>query len=552
MRRQRRIKCDETRPTCLRCARSDLLCRGYHPPEVKLFELNTEIQTCSSDRAGDPLEAQQKPHCVENITFRKSSDQHHVNTVHHALKSDNSHSPLSREPCNHSDCKRTLVSPRRGTSQIQRSLQMWEGCTEIEIRGLHFFFEKTLPVLKIFSASADTFFTTIVPQMSSHESAIRHQVIALGLAHQRSLSPSNSGMWINVAKNYGYALRCLANDPDIEPHILLSSCLLLLAIEMLCDGPISALNHLKSGLRMLREEETRKRLNKSASTYIFRHLEPIFAQLAATSSPDGVLSIGRMRNLSPQLPDLSQSFKSLDEANTKFLELFQWTEHGGTNHDLSAAWTMWYQHLQSFRSQLDDGFSRPQIQAKLLHAHYLMVQFRAEQRATGDEMSWDLHVEEYRRQMDDCFAICVMTGYPERYPTFGQDKLPGFDLPPGCFPPMWQVATVCRDPAVRRRAIDLIRVHHQRVGHDDECYGVLAATAVMHLEEGDLELTSSSDIPIQRRVRLHEVRPDPVGFLRCTISRWPFTDTESLLVPFRNMPSHRSAFVCSCKSFGMI
>lgn len=449
--------------------------------------------------------------------------------------------------------KRTRNSPAQGTGQVQRSLQMWGGCTEVEIRGLHFFFEKTLPVLNIFSSSAETFFTKIVPQMSSHESAIKHQVIALGLAHQRSLSPSSSGIWIDVAKNYGYALRCLTNNSDIEPYVLLSSCLLLLAIEMLCDGPVSALNHLKSGLRMLRDEETNKRSSKSASAYISRHLEPIFAQLAATSSPDGALSIGRLKNLSPQLPDLAKGFKSLDEANTKFLELFQWTEYGNESQDLSAAWMMWYQHLQNFRLQLEDGLTRSQIQAKLLHAHFLMVQFRAEQRASGDEMSWDLHVAEYRRQLDDCFAICVTTGYPEKYPTFGQDKLPGFDLPPGCFPPMWQVATVCRDPSARRQAIELLRIHHERVGHDDECYGVLAATAVMHLEEGDLEqVTSSSDIPIHKRVRLHEVRPDPAGFLHCTISRWPFTSAESLLVPFKKMSSHRSAFVCSCKSFGII
>lgn len=433
---------------------------------------------------------------------------------------------------------------------------MW-GCTDVESRGLQFFFEKTLPVLEVFSSSAETFFTRVVPQMSFHESAIKHQVIALGLAHQRSLSLSSSGgvPWINVAKNYGYALRCLTNNPEIEPHILLSSCLLFLAIEMLCDGPISALNHLKSGLRMLRDEGIRKRSGDSANAHMSQYLEPIFAQLAATSSTAGALSIGRLTNVPSKPPDLPASFKSLDEANMKFLELFQWTEYGNKDHDAStsAAWQMWYHHLQSFRSQLHDGLSRLQIQGKLLHAHFLMVQFRAEQRTTGDEMSWDLHVEEYRKQLAECFTPCVLTGYPAKYPIFAQDKLPGFDLPPGLFPPLWQMATVCRDPSVRRQAIELLRIHHQRVGHDDECYGALAATAIMQLEEGELlKIDSSPDVPIQKRVRLHEVQPDLAGFLNCTISRWPFTDTETLLIPFRKISSHRSTFVCSCKSFGIL
>ena len=95
-----------------------------------------------------------------------------------------------------------------------------------------------------------------------------------------------------------------------------------------------------------------------------------------------------------------------------------------------------------------------------------------------------------------------------------------FGITPGVSPPMWLIGMSCRDPITSRRAIELLRIHHRRCGHTDDCSAVVLAEPVMRLEEEGIPLTQKcEDLPERKRVRAVEAdltRPGSLllGFVR--------------------------------------
>jgi hypothetical protein len=104
---------------------------------------------------------------------------------------------------------------------------------------------------------------------------------------------------------------------------------------------------------------------------------------------------------------------------------------------------------------------------------------------------------------------------------------------PGVLPPLWLIGASCRDPITRRRAIELLRIHHRRCGHTDECSAVALAETIMRLEEEDIPLARRcSDIPEKQRVRALESDLTRPGKLVLTFARPPYTVQSLVHVPY--------------------
>ena len=415
---------------------------------------------------------------------------------------------------------------------------------------MQFFNENTMPMLMNFNSAADHFWRFIVPQMSQQQDAIKHQMIATGSMHESFLGFGTGSVNPQqiANKHYGKALHELGTRSSPPAHVMLMSCLLSIAMETVSNGSDTSIMHLQSGLQVLREWKLMSQARTATDELIEAWIEPIFAQLEATASMAGMTEIPNFIAPSEQLawrtPKLPTSFPDLLRAREKFFELGQWLYFqlledplfytAGNIHleGTMELWTEWYQKFLSHWKTIPLHNSRQQLQARLLDVHYRSHLVTLQSQSLPLETVWDDYVEEHKRQVDEC-ALLMESDEP--YSVSKNPLTADFEFDPGILPPMWQAAVNCRDSKTRRRALDLLRLHHSKCGHEDDCSAVVSAETIINLEEADLADPASStcnDIPEHKRVRPLVCDISELGKQVLTYTRSPYSVPETIVVPF--------------------
>jgi hypothetical protein len=83
-----------------------------------------------------------------------------------------------------------------------------------------------------------------------------------------------------------------------------------------------------------------------------------------------------------------------------------------------------------------------------------------------------------------------------------------FDL--GIISPLWPVSSRCRDPFIRREAINLLYLVRRREGVWSSVVTAMVIEKIMLIEERNLQDTREArDIPSAARIRLLDVQYDP-------------------------------------------
>lgn len=100
-------------------------------------------------------------------------------------------------------------------------------------------------------------------------------------------------------------------------------------------------------------------------------------------------------------------------------------------------------------------------------------------------------------------------GHHQQHQRQRQHQQPRFYLEIGILPALFFLCAKCRDPAVRRRAIDIMKRSHIQEGIWNSAMAVKVAQRVMALEERGRRVQSSGDIAGESRVRRVAVNPDP-------------------------------------------
>ncbi|KAI4104459.1 MAG: hypothetical protein LQ345_007268 [Seirophora villosa] len=202
--RIRHIKCDETKPECKKCTNTGRQCDGYAP------------------KIGSPAGATRQ----QDLTYWSAA-------------------------CD--DSTLSLVAPT-----------YWNGTVD-EFRGFDYFRIQTSDDL---AYSLNSSMDELVLQTSHHHDAIRHAAIALGSLGEtiriNSLFPGcgeNALFWERhdfARGQYYKAIRILQNDigrDDLESvNYALISCFLFVVFEFLQGNDQSAVAHLQSGLKILRQQ----------------------------------------------------------------------------------------------------------------------------------------------------------------------------------------------------------------------------------------------------------------------------------------------------------
>ncbi|KAF4637900.1 hypothetical protein G7Y89_g190 [Cudoniella acicularis] len=226
-----------------------------------------------------------------------------------------------------------LALPTEDTSSgilIQRISTHVPGTTE-EKRGFSYFTNQTAPELNGFYSSG--FWEHLILQASYNEPALRHTVIAIGALHEKfsqkrlGQSPEQESQELEFALNQytkaiGHLRRALACGKQ-TPLTCLLACILFVCFESLRGYYASAIVHLQSGLKILRD------LRRQAHNDLVENtITPLFLRLSMQSilyidtreQEDRKAFAKELTHVVSKLKPIPNSFETLEEARTSLNE----------------------------------------------------------------------------------------------------------------------------------------------------------------------------------------------------------------------------------------
>ncbi|CAM1508363.1 Fc.00g052110.m01.CDS01 [Cosmosporella sp. VM-42] len=579
--KQRRIKCDEARPSCTQCVRSNKACTGYPPPsrssrpfeEIRIAP--KPIATVASQPAPGPVPLQREvvlpPRRVRHKVPRTASPQ-----------------SLSRHVPSATTYQPSLNLPFQPTE------------------GLYFGIFRAQTANELSGYFDSTFWTRRVLQECHTEAAIRHAVVALGAlyqtleqtaeaSHHTGSSPSPQtetalGHWQVAVKQYSEACNALVllNNQDQQSHkTLIMASVLLACFDSFIGDHKQAIIQIQNGLGLLERLRAKggKQLTPAPEDSLEQDLVTMFTRLAIQAksydmafhfpqpfvirltpqSQDGAKSETSSEGSSPKSEAswaIPERFTSLLEARTasdklserilRFIEgLFaaktdlkgtlpqSWRDFGLEFKTQLDAWSDAFDHI--FHSRTNPSVS-PQEKAGI--AALKMLQINSQvlflMMFSDKESQFDMFLHQFQAIVDlglEVVADEEGRAAAERCPDRSQCRhrqghadtfsIPGFSAPHikpsfsadlGIVPPLFVVATKCRDPVTRRQAIQLLRSSARREAMWDSELAAHIATWVMNVEESEtqaLDLQAGelggqgssmpSTIPEEKRVMIRSV-----------------------------------------------
>ena len=464
---------------------------------------------------------------------------------------------MTKKPCQYDAPKMWLFQPNDSQTGISKRI-ISVGNTAQEARAMQIYQEVLIVLLGNFNTAAEYFWTCVVPQTSQQEAAIKYQLIATASLEDSLMHTSTSRAEAEMVatRYYGKALTLLAHTTHSrDKHIMLVSCLLSIAMENMRGDATTALLHCRHGLQVTREwkqERLASHLPLSGSDEIIdEYIEPIFAQLEAAAAMMYIkgrhVAITPIENLTYTRPLMPDEFPSLVKAREKFFELGNWmyyqersnpgsyvADHPVLKQNLKL-WSSWHSAFLRFkhkqRPYIQSTRSQAQLQLLLLETHYhnhfitLLCQSRPVETAS----------DEYISAFQSHIAVCAeVVSSLVTYQRVTDPLASDFDFDPGVLPPLWQTAITCRDPPIRHRALELLRLHHRRCGHEDDCSSAAMCEAIIKLEEdGIANPQTCADIPEEKRLRVLYADLTHPGQMTLTVTRAPYVVEEVVTVPLR-------------------
>ena len=362
------------------------------------------------------------------------------------------------------------------------------------------------------------FWDTLVLQLSAGEPAILHAAAAMGAAHRSDERLS--------LEQYNKAISFLR--PHLESHeqdgvrVALITCMIFICLELLRGDFEVSNKHLRNGLGLLREFQSRKGLTPAGGALVLRpeptlvddQLVEAFARLHIQSALLGQGSSYRFHvgdtAQGPWTYNIPSRFENFREARQQLDGLL----NGVTSLEGDALGLLHQQNpipdvLFRRREQLQEALarwlpafdlgraamearatSRTALAVPLLRLYHTMTTVMAGTCLRGtDEMVYDSYsanfdllisqaLELYHRATTELIDPTVASGHhiPTRH----------FTVDMGFIPPLYYAALKCRSPGIRRRAIKLLLPAPHREGVWDGGFAARIAQQVAKMEEGPL------------------------------------------------------------------
>ncbi|KAB5575771.1 hypothetical protein GE09DRAFT_1093280 [Coniochaeta sp. 2T2.1] len=564
--KQRRIKCDEKRPSCSNCIRSKKICTGYPPPSrsARSFEVIAIAPKPQLAANGQAQQQQIQPLPVRQAVLAPSAKR--------LQKYHKRNTPPEMPLTPFSNPVAMFMTP---SSTLPFDAQ----------EGLYFklFQEQTANELSGFFDNI--FWSRGVLQECHSEVAIRHAVVALGALYKTlektcespPSSPSNGHdpvdtpfkHWEMAVKKYSSAIQELfayTSDDSRTHRTRLMASVLLACFDSFVGDHRQAIKQIQNGLGLLEqlrverrraflpkpeepvEEEliqmfTRLAIQAKSYDMAFHFPHPYVIRLtgppAGSSDPGSPKSEGGSSPVSLHHDPIPEQFHTSKEARLTWDALveriFRFTEtmfsyvsgqngptgvlpaslrtYGVGFKDQIQAWSDAYEHVLASRTAPNISHQEKAAIA-VLKMTQIMSQILFLMTFSASEMQFDAFTHQFKAIID---LAAEVVGDEERRAAarrctdprlcthrldpwtemFGKPEYaarhikPSFSADLGIVPPLFVVATKCRDPDIRRQAISLLKSSSRREGMWDSELAARIGIWIAGIEEQEDHHVSS-------------------------------------------------------------
>ncbi|KAG9236647.1 hypothetical protein BJ875DRAFT_371617 [Amylocarpus encephaloides] len=415
-----------------------------------------------------------------------------------------------------------------------------------EKRAFAHFITQTSPELNGFYSSG--FWDALLPQVSLGEPSLRHAVIAISSLHEDFAGKSmikypgkgdNAAFTLNqYTKALGHLRRSLATGKQ-APMMALMSCILFVCFDSLRGYYQTAIVHLQSGMRILRDLRSSGR---PIDPLIEDVIAPLLLRLGLqsilyidTSEPHDRATFAReLTQAVPQGKSVPDVFPSLEEARSSLNEccdgLFrmfylcdgslpmccQSLEAHELLRNYAAKIMDWNRSFEKFMSLHSPSFTSRQVRgAALLKIHHTIVRImsdvapsmrdqRAIAEATNDAQQYTHFNHDFQIIINLSRSLITAAEQDARH---GKPALT-FSSDMGIIGPLYYVGVKCQVPSLKREAMDLLQRCPRKEGMWDSVTAVNLVHQFWEMEERQRALNTrhlgdeSIDVPLNEVVDL--------------------------------------------------
>lgn len=401
------------------------------------------------------------------------------------------------------------------------------GWSQRDIADMQFFMGILGAGVRYYSVSG--FFNIVVPSLSTTNDGIRNLVLGLASTHRSMLAPKGldrRSANVQALERFNKAINHLSTQASIIPsEVVQASCILLACWYMLrldakdtatCTRIAESLCHMDREMRLRhRIVSGRNHTDPKASiNYRQSSFATIIAGLVAKCSLDPAVGyVAQTTDHNPTADQLMFSSTSLRYQLRDIHDVLSSLEVLAPIYNQLMANTTYHAHIRQDSSLTQLLLARIAQIATIVHnapapqdegmwaalgtlgcwqRHYWIGLHC--QLLSNSEMAWDEHTNEFE----------LVVAWPEEFLSLSsQGHIPFVFLPMGIVvQPLWFTAVHCRDPTIRRRAIDSLLNHHRNEIGLDSWFAGHVAMELMHLEEGSKAVSRASDIPECDRILL--------------------------------------------------
>ncbi|KAI1000064.1 hypothetical protein K3495_g8134 [Podosphaera aphanis] len=544
----RRIKCDETRPQCLKCVKANRQCGGY------------PVSKRPADLALPPIAPAPSPRNNSNIGLTYSS---------HSIIPQRSRIPVTQD---RSYQARNMALPPEESVIFYPSLLTAQvgGSSFDQLESQYFQVFRTHTANELSGFFDSDFWTHSVLIESHSEAYVRHAVIALGALYKtldnavesrRNNSPGSSTRIVNhytyALQQYGKAIRRLRESlatKNLQAHrTMLISIIIFICIQSFTGDHSDAIGHIQTGLKLLEEwgpsshepelVQIFTRLSIQAKSYDMAFHLPNSIKLSSCNesslSTEQVFPIPPMSETNLKFAEeivyiperffsATEARPALDYLTQSILRLLEKlsSQNPGPNNILPISLQ---NYCHQFRVQLEKwgaaylpvvenarGDSNISYTERagiyVLRMFFNMTYILYFMTFSETEMGFDDFTSEFNEIIDLANEISMQD--PGSYQEQGINSLQSpinnfgnkdkncntkasFALELGIVPPLYVVATKCRNRKLRREAIRLLLSAPRREGMWDSLLCGHLAQWIMGIEEEDLPPWDDNLSPMQ-------------------------------------------------------
>jgi hypothetical protein len=383
--------------------------------------------------------------------------------------------------------------------------------TPADVACFDFFRRRTAPMTASFFPSE--FWGGRLLQVAHAQPAVWHAAVALGALHRRwELGFAPREEWVDgacvamfsekAAVSYARSME-LAKDIN-DPLALLVLSLGLMAVTNITGKWLDHRVHGAAGLRLLGEIKREKvdyrgwlgsDIESVAESFArmdlqnltFSESEAPYPDLASVSKEDIMADVNSLEGVlvpGGQFDSLSQAGFHLFGLNRKFLllasieENMPLEEYTMSENRIRYQLILWEQMMKDYllQTRTVENDRSGLLTLKMYHA-FLCLLLRVG--VTGSQTDWDLYLPHFERMAALAGVILSRNHTSHAAPAF-------VSLESGIIIPLYLVATRCRHPVLRRRALELLRRANSQEGRWHSVGAAAVAERIMRIEEEGL------------------------------------------------------------------